>query len=64
MKGRDLRRIRNRLCLTQVELAAALGMTGNTVARMERDETPIMRTTELALTYLSLTAKKSKGGKK
>lgn len=64
MKGRDLRRIRNRLRLTQVGLAAALGMTGNSIARMERDETPIMRPTELALRYLLITAKKSKGGRK
>jgi transcriptional regulator with XRE-family HTH domain len=36
--GKTLRRIRRRLRLPQTKLAALLGTTGNSVARMERDE--------------------------
>jgi DNA-binding transcriptional regulator YiaG len=38
MSGATLRRLRSRAKLTQVELAARLGVTSNTVARWERDE--------------------------
>lgn len=38
MKGVELRRIRKRLRLTQVELAALVGVTPTTVARWERGE--------------------------
>ena len=48
--------------MTQKELGEALGVHWNSVARMERDEFPIIRTTELALKFLLLTEKK--GGKK
>jgi transcriptional regulator with XRE-family HTH domain len=38
MKGKELRGIRERLKLTQVEFAERVGVTSNTVARWERDE--------------------------
>ncbi len=38
MKGKELRRIRKRLGWTQVELAKAVGLTANTIARQERGE--------------------------
>ena len=38
MKGKQLRSIRKKLDWTQAELAKALGVTSNTVARWERDE--------------------------
>jgi DNA-binding transcriptional regulator YiaG len=41
MTGAELRRIRTRLGLTQAALAERLGVTGNTVARWERDEVRI-----------------------
>lgn len=41
--------------MTQTELAEAIGMRKNSVARMERNEAPIMRTTELAVQYFLLT---------
>jgi len=62
MKGSELRRFRKRLTKTQAELAGALGMQTNSVARMERDERPIMKTTELAVRFL-LIMKSKRGGK-
>lgn len=44
--------------MTQRELGEALGLDKNTVARAERDELPIQRTTELALKYLLVVRKK------
>jgi transcriptional regulator with XRE-family HTH domain len=41
MKGKLLRNRRKQLGLTQAELAAALGVAPNTVARYERDESGI-----------------------
>jgi DNA-binding transcriptional regulator YiaG len=41
MKGKELRAIRKKLGWTQVELAAALRVTANTVARWERGERAI-----------------------
>ena len=38
MKGQELRRLRQRMGLTQKQLGAELGVTENTVARWERDE--------------------------
>jgi transcriptional regulator with XRE-family HTH domain len=38
MTGSQLRRIRTRLKLTQVELAEKIGVHANSVARWERDE--------------------------
>ena len=52
MTGEDLKHARARLGMTQKELGEALGVHWNSVARMERDEFPIIRTTELAVKYL------------
>jgi transcriptional regulator with XRE-family HTH domain len=41
MKGAALRKQRKTLGMTQVELARALGVAPNTVARYERDESGI-----------------------
>jgi DNA-binding XRE family transcriptional regulator len=53
-----MREARKRLGMTQKELGEALGVHWNSVARMERDEFPIIRTTELALKFLLLTENK------
>jgi len=63
MKGSDLRRLRIALKMTQRELGEALDLDKNTVARAERDEIPIHRTTELAVKYL-LSMESKKGRKK
>jgi len=62
MTGIGLRRLRKRLGMTQVELAQALGVQRNSVARMEREERPIVKTTELAVRYLFV-MKSKMGGK-
>jgi transcriptional regulator with XRE-family HTH domain len=49
MTGKTLRRIRKQLGLTQQALAQHIGVTGNSVARWERDE---MRMRESALRLL------------
>lgn len=53
-----MREARKRLGMTQKELGEALGVHLNSVARMERDEFPIIRTTELAIKFLLITEKK------
>lgn len=60
MNGADVRRARERLKMTQAELAEKLGMQRNSVVRMEIGTRPVMRTTELAIKYLLLTMKKTK----
>lgn len=50
--------------MTQEQLGEAIGLHWNTVARMERDETPIVKTTELAVKYLLLTMGKNKKGER
>lgn len=54
MKGSELKRVRERLRLTQVQLAAELGIQSNTVARYERDVLAIPRTVELAVQALEV----------
>jgi len=44
MTGNELRRIRESLGLRQVDMADAVGVTGNTVARWERGEMAIRET--------------------
>lgn len=58
-----MQRARRSLGLTQRQLAATLGLHWNSIARMERDELPIVKQTELAIGYLLL-VKKIKGGKR
>jgi DNA-binding XRE family transcriptional regulator len=60
MRGEELKRARARLGMTQKELGEALGVHWNSVARMERDEFPIIRTTELAVKYLLLMQSKKR----
>lgn len=63
MTGKELKRARLRLKMTQKELGEALGVHKNSAARMERGEFPIIRTTELAVKYLLIMETK-KGGRK
>jgi DNA-binding XRE family transcriptional regulator len=55
-----MKRARERLDMTQAELAEALGMQRNSVVRMENGSQPILRTTELSIKYLLSAMKKSK----
>ncbi len=55
MTGKQLRKIRDRLKWTQVQLAEAVGVTSNTVARWERGEVPIRE--PMAKLILTVTAK-------
>lgn len=59
MNGKELRSIRNRLKLTQQELAKRVGVAPNTIARWERDE---MRINEPAARFVKsiYAAEKSK----
>jgi DNA-binding transcriptional regulator YiaG len=57
MTGAEVRRIRRRLGLTQVELAARIGVHWNSVARWERD---VVRITEPVARLLRLLAKQPK----
>ena len=64
MTGKELKRARLRLNMTQQELGEALGVHKNSVARMERGEFPIIRTTELAVKYLLVMSKHSRRTKR
>jgi DNA-binding XRE family transcriptional regulator len=59
-----MRQARKRLSMTRKEFGEELGVHWNSVARMERDEFPIIRTTELAVKFLLLTKTKKEGEKK
>ncbi len=50
--------------MTQSELADAIGMQRNSIARMERGERPVLKHTELSVKYLILTMRKTTRGKK
>jgi len=64
MTGVKLRQARRKkLRMTQAELAEALGMQRNSVARMENGRQPIMTTTELAVKYLLLIMRNKRGRK-
>lgn len=52
MTGAELRKRRKDLNLTQAELGRLLGVSGNTVARWERDEIAFAPYLELALETL------------
>ena len=53
MTGSELRRIRKRLGLTQVQMAERLGLTGNTVARQERGEVRITEPVGRLIRYVA-----------
>jgi transcriptional regulator with XRE-family HTH domain len=53
MNGKELREIRNRMQLTQIELAKRLKIAGNSVARMERDEMIVTPPMELLITFVA-----------
>jgi len=61
MTGKDIWRARKTLGISQRALGDALGLHWNTIARMERDEMPIMKQTELAIKYLLLVKKQKEG---
>ena len=52
MKGIKLKEIREKLRLTQAQLAEELGVQENTVYRWESDRLPISKTVMLALAHL------------
>ena len=52
-----LRHIRRELRLTQKELAEAMGVRSNTVARWERGDLALPRVAELAAEYIRVTSK-------
>lgn len=54
MTGDQLRGYRRAIGLTQKELAAAIGMSANQVARMERGERPITTRTIVAVRLLAM----------
>ena len=57
MTGNELRQVRERLGLTQVELAARVGLDSNSVARQERGE--VMIREPLAKLYHRLLAEQT-----
>ncbi len=61
MKAKELRMAREKLGMTQADLGEAIGHSKNSIARMEREERPIRKHTELSVKYLLLT-RKPKGG--
>ena len=63
MTGKKMLGARKSLGLTRRQLGDALGLHWNSIARMERNELPVVKQTELALRYLLL-VKKRKGEKR
>lgn len=59
MDGKELKEKRNDLSLTQEGLANELNVTGNTVARWERDEMKIPPFLHLAMETIERNLKKS-----
>ena len=64
MTGKGLKRARLRLKMTQKEIGKELGVHKNSVARIERGEFSIIRTTELAVKYLLIMESKKGRNKK
>lgn len=58
--GKDVRRIRKRLGLSQPQLAERLGVTKNSVARWERGEMGIRQSVVILLGMLDQSAPKRK----
>ncbi len=63
MTAKELRRLRERLEMTQTELGEALGMQRNSITRMELGLRPITKVTGLAVTHL-VAMKSKKGGRR
>jgi transcriptional regulator with XRE-family HTH domain len=61
MTGAEVRRIRQRLGLTQAELAERLGVAANSVARWERDEMGIRPTAGALLRLMARIETRGKG---
>jgi len=61
MTGEELRRARLQLKMSQAKLGEALGLHKNTVARIERGELPLVKTTELSVKYLLVMKSKKEG---
>lgn len=59
MNGKELKEKRSDLSLTQEQLANELNVTGNTVARWERDEMKIPPFLHLAIETIERNNKKS-----
>lgn len=53
MTGAELRAARRTIDLTQEQLGHLLGLTGNTISRMERGAAQVERRVELAVEHLS-----------
>jgi len=60
MTGQELRRARQRLKMSQRQLAQALGLAKNTIARQERDELTISKVVELAAKFLLIMESKKR----
>ena len=58
MTGAELRRIRKRLRLTQVQMADRLGVHGNSVARWEREEVRITEPAARLIRFVATSARK------
>lgn len=54
MTGEEMKALRQRTGLSQAALAAAMGMSRESIGRMERSGEPVERRTELALRYIAL----------
>ena len=63
MTSKELKRVRERLGMTQAELGEALGMQRNSITRMELGLRPITKVTALAVTHL-VAMKSKKGGRR
>ena len=60
MKGKELRAIRTKLRWTQMDMAKALKVAGNTVARWERGERPISASMAKLVEIIFRTERKAK----
>jgi len=64
MTGEQLKSARRLLGFTQRQLGEALDLHWNSIARMERNELPIVKQTELAVSFLLLVRKNKEGRKR
>lgn len=53
MTGEEMKVLRRKAGLSQAELGAAIGMTRESIGRMERTRHPVERRTELAVRYVA-----------